>query len=36
MVCMKESFYRLDKNKLLLYVSFDSSSEIFEWRATDE
>lgn len=33
---MKESFYRLDKNKFLLFTSFDSSSEIFEWRATDE
>lgn len=29
-VCMKESFYRLDKNKLLLCVRFDPSSEIFE------
>ena len=33
---MKEPFYRLDKNKLLLYASFDSSSEIFEWRAANE
>jgi hypothetical protein len=33
---MKESFYCLDDDKLVLGVNFNSSSEMFEWRATDE